>query len=154
HHEAGHRAGAAERDDRAALLVDARAGTHAALDDHIAAAERRTGQRAGVALDDDDAGHHVLAGGPADPAGDVHLRPVDHAAGEVAEAALERELASSEDADAQRVLGAGVVDGDVRDAALVQQVLQLEVDLPGRHLGRVEDGGRAVNLGDVGDGVV
>src|SRR4051794_1401346 len=151
HHEAGHRADAAHGQDQAALLVDARACPGAALDDQVAAAQGGTGQGAGIALDDNDAGHHVLAGRPADPAGDVHLGAVDHAAAEVAEAAVERDLAAGQDADAKRVLGARVLDRDVGDAALVEQVLQLQVDLAGGELGRVEHGGRAVHLRDVGD---
>src|SRR5207248_4150581 len=125
HHEPVHRAGAPERDDGAALLVDAAAGADPALHHDIAAAQRSTGQGAGVAVDDDDARHHVLAGRPADAAGDVHLGPVDQAAAEIAEAALERDPAAGEDADADRVLGARVADGDVRDAQLVEQPAQL-----------------------------
>src|SRR6185437_4090528 len=151
HHEAVHRAGAAERDDRAALLVDAAAGADAALDHEVAAAERRAGQRAGVALDDDDARHHVLAGRPADAAGDVHLRPVDQAAAEVAEAALVRDLAAGQDADADRVLRAGVLHGHIGHALFVEQPAQFEVDLARRQVARVEDGLRAVDLGDLGD---
>src|SRR6478736_3614336 len=125
-----------------------------ALDDQVAAAQGGAGQRACIAFDDNDAGHHVLAGRPADPAGDVHLGAVDHAAAEVAEAALERDLAAGQDADTERVLGARVLDRDVGDAALVEQVLQLQVDLAGGELGRVEHGRRAVHLGDVGDGCI
>src|SRR3990172_9601013 len=89
HHEARHRAGRAEHDDRAALLVDPGAGADAALDDEVAAAKRRSGERARVRLDDDDAGHHVLAGRPADAPVDLDLRAVDEATAEVAEAAVE-----------------------------------------------------------------
>src|SRR3954452_5230393 len=39
HHEGGHRAGVAERQDRAALLVDAGARADVALDDQVAAAD-------------------------------------------------------------------------------------------------------------------
>src|SRR6476661_565165 len=154
HHEPGHRADRAERDDRPALLVDARPGASPALDHQIAAAHRGAGQRAGVAFDDDHARHHVLAGGPAHAAGDVHLGPVDQAAPEVAEAALERDLATGQDAHAERVLRTRVLDGDVLDALLVDQPLQLEVDLARGHVGRVEDGRLPVDLGDLGGRVV
>ena len=154
HHEAGHRAGAAEHDDRAALLVDAGAGADAALDDEVAAAERGAGERAGVAVDHDDAGHHVLARRPADAALDVDLGPVDEAAAEVAEAAVEGDLAAGEDADAERVLGARVAHGHVGDALLVDQPAQLEVDLARRQVVRVELGRGAVDLGDLRDGRV
>ena len=90
-------------DDRAALLVDPRAGADAALDHEVAAAQRRARERAGVAVDDHDAAHHVLARRPADAALDVHLGPVDEPAREVAEAALERDLAPGQDPDAERV---------------------------------------------------
>ena len=111
-------------------------------------------ERAGVAVDDDDARHHVLAGGPADAALDVDLRPVDQPAAVVAEAALERDLAALQDADADRVLGAGILDRHVGDAALVDEAAQLEVDLARRQVLGVEDGLVAVDLRHVGDGVV
>src|ERR1700744_72740 len=44
HHEPGHRAGAAERDDRAALLVDSGASANLALDHQVAATDRRARQ--------------------------------------------------------------------------------------------------------------
>ena len=121
HHEAGHRAGIAEDQDRAALLVDARAGADAALDDDVAAAQRGAGQRAGVAVDHHDARHHVLAGRPADAAGDMDLRAVDHAAAEIAEGAFEGDPAAREDADAQRMARARVADGHLGDALLVER---------------------------------
>src|ERR671918_1806254 len=151
HHEAGHRAGVTERDDRSALLVDAAPSPHAALDEHVAAAQGRPGERAGVAVDDDDPGHHVLARRPADAAGDVDLGPVDQAAAEVAERALEGDAAAREDADAERVLGAGVLHGQVLDPLLVEQPAELQVDLPGREDAGVEDGLLPVDLGDLGD---
>ena len=46
---------------------------------------------------------------------------VRNAAAEVAEAAVERDLAARQDSDAERVLGARVANGDVLDAALVEQ---------------------------------
>src|SRR5439155_22896747 len=131
HHEPGHGAGRAEREDRPALLVDAASRSHAALDDDVAAAQRRPGERAGVALDDHDARHHILAGGPAYAAGDVHLGAVDQPAAEVAEAALIGDLATRQDADADRMLRAGILHGHVGDALLVEERAQLEVDLPG-----------------------
>ncbi len=86
--------------------------------------------------------------------GDVDLRPVDQPAGVVAEAALERDLAALQDADADRVLGARVLDRDVRDAALVDEVAQLEVDLARAQVLGVEDGLVAVDQRHAGDGVV
>src|SRR6478735_1248191 len=154
HHEAGVRADRSDRQDQPALLVDARAGARAALDHEVAAADGGARDRAGIALDHDDAGHHVLARRPSDPALDVDLGAVDEAASEVAEAAFVRDLAALQDADADRVLGPGVLHGHVGDAALVQQVAQLEVDLAGREVLRVEDGLAAADLGDAGDGVV
>src|SRR5918996_4191410 len=138
HHEPGHRAGVAEDDDRAALLVDAGAGSDLALDDDVAAANGGRRQRARVALDHDDARHHVLAGRPADPPGDADLGTVDEAAAEVAQAAFEVDLAAGEDPDAQRVLRARVQDRHLVDAFLVQEPAQLEVDLPGGEIVRVE----------------
>ena len=135
-------------DDRAALLVDARAGADAAVDDHVAAADRRAGERAGVAVDDDDAAHHVLARRPADAALDVHLGPVDQAEAEVAERAVEGDPAALQDADAERVARARVEDRDVADALLVDQPAQLGVDLARRQVARVELGAAAVDLRD------
>jgi hypothetical protein len=74
-HEAGHRAGPAEHDDRATLLIDAGASADLALDDQVTAAHRRPRERARVRVDHDDAGHHVLAHRPADPSLDVDLGP-------------------------------------------------------------------------------
>src|SRR5262245_41532383 len=122
HHEGGHRAGVAAHDDRAALLVDAGPRAHRALDDDVSAAERGARQRSGVLLDPHDARHHVLAHRPADPAGDRDLGPVDQADAEVAERALEGDPAPLQDPDADRVLGARVLHGDVGDALLVDQV--------------------------------
>src|SRR5207245_837479 len=133
-----HRAGVAADQDGAALLVHAAACSHAALHHDVAAAERRAGQRAGVLLDDHDAGHHVLAHRPAHAALDHDLGPVDDAKPEVPQAALEPNAAPGQDADAQRVLRAGVLHRDVADAALVQQPAQLQVDLPCGQAGRVE----------------
>src|SRR4051794_37460569 len=108
HHEAGVGADRSHRQDQPALLVDAGARAGAALDDEVAAADRSARERAGVAVDDDDAGHHVLARGPADAPRDVDLGAVDQPAGVVPEAALEGDLAALQDADAERVLGAGI----------------------------------------------
>src|SRR5918999_711312 len=151
HHEAGHRAGVPEGDDRPALLVDPAAGAHPALDQQATASQGGSGQRAGVPVDDHDAGHHVLARGPADSAGDVDLGPVDQAAAEVAERALEGDATAREDPDAERVLGAGVLHGHVLDPLLVQEPAELKVDLPGREVAGVEDGLLPVDLGDLGD---
>src|SRR6185295_1339660 len=82
---------------------------------------------------------------------DTHLRAVDQPDAEVAERALERDRAALEDPDADRVLGARVLDRHVGDPLLVDQVAQLEIDLAGRELGGVEHRGRAVDLGDVGN---
>ena len=101
------------------------------------------------AVDHDDARHHVLARRPADATLDVHLGAVDDAAAEVAEAAVEGDLAACEDADAERMLGARVPHRDVGDALLVDQPAQLEVDLPGRQVVRVELGRGPVDLGDL-----
>ena len=112
------------------------------------------GQRTGVAnRSTTTPRHHVLAGRPADAALDVNLRAVDQAAAEVAEAAVEGDPAAGEDADAERVLRAGVEDGDVLHALLVEQPAQLEIDLTRRQALRVEDGSVAVDLGDARDGV-
>src|SRR5579875_2390889 len=154
HHESGHRAGVAADDDRPALLVDAGPGADLPLDHDVAAAQRGAGERAGVALDDDDAGHHVLRHRPADAPVDLDLRPVDHAAAEVAEAAFEGDPAPGEDADRQRVTGAGLQDGDVGDALLVEQRAQLEIDLANRQITRVEARGGSVDLRDMGGGVI
>src|SRR6266566_324090 len=143
-HEAGHHAGVPAHDDRAALLVDAGPGAHVAAHHHVAAAQRGAGQRAGVLVDDDDAGHHVLGHGPADPSGDVDLGPVDKPAAEVAEAAVDSDPAAGQDADREGVLGARVADGHVGDALVVDEAAQLEVDLPGGQLGRVEERGKPV----------
>src|SRR5579871_1734116 len=148
HHEAGHRPGGAEDEDRAALLVDPRARADLALDDDVAAAQRGAGQRAGVAVDHDDARHHVLARRPADAAGDVDLGAVDHAAAEVAERAVERDPAARQDADPERVAGARVAHGDVGDALVVHEPPQLEVDLARRQVVGVEGRTVAVDLRD------
>src|SRR4051794_21880600 len=154
HHEAVHRAGAAEHDDGAALLVDARARPDPPLHDEVAAAERSTCQRAGVVVDHDDAGHHVLARRPADAALDVHLGAVDQAAAEVAQAALERDAAAREDPHPQRVARARVEHGDVADALLVEQPAQLVVDLARGELARVERRAAVGDLRDARDGPV
>src|ERR1700712_943738 len=154
HHEAGVGADRSHREDQPALLVDARACARAALDDQVAAADRGARERAGIAVDDDDARHHVLARRPADAARDVDLGAVDQAAGVVAEAALERDLAALQDADAERVLGARVLDRDVRDAALVDEVPELQVDLARAQVLGVEDGLVPVHERHVRQGVV
>src|ERR1700753_3193623 len=146
HHEPGHRTGAAERDDRAALLVDPGASANLALDHQVAAADRRARQGPGVGVDDDDPGHHVLAGRPADAPGDVDLGAVDHAQREIAQGAFEVQLAAGQDARAQRVLGSRVEHRDVGDALLVEQPPQLEVDPPGGEMARVEGGRLPVDL--------
>ena len=69
---------------------------------------------------------------------DLDLGAVDEPAAEVAEAALEGDPAAGEDAGAERVLRAGVEDRDVLDALLVEQPAQLEVDLAGGQVARVE----------------
>src|SRR5215211_1562762 len=120
-HEPCHRAGVAEDDDRAALLVDARARAHLPLDDDVASSNGGSGQRAGVALDDNDPRHHVLAGRPADPTADVNLRAVDQATPEVAERALEADLAAGEDAHPEGVLRPRVLDRDLLDPLLVEE---------------------------------
>src|SRR5439155_22926018 len=102
----------------------------------------------GVRVDDDDARHHVLARRPADAALDVDLGSVAETAAEVAERAFEGDPAPREDADAERMLRARILDRDVGHAQLVEQPAQLEVDLPRRELLRVEARGRAVDLGD------
>src|SRR5215472_6399147 len=149
-HEPRHRARVTAHDDRAALLVDARARPDVAADHDVAAAQRRSGQRPGVLVDQDHAGHHVLGGRPADPAGHADLRPVDQAAAEVAEAALDGDRAASENADGDRVLGPGIEYGDVLDSLVVDQAAQLEVDLPGGELGRVEYGSATLDSRDLG----
>src|SRR6185295_14439024 len=121
--------------------------------DQVAASNRRPGQRTGVGLDRHDTRHHVLAGRPADTALDVNLRAVDETAAEVAEAAVECNSAAGEDPDAERVLRAGVKDGDVLHAFLVEQPAQLEIDLARRQALRVEDGSVAVDVGDTRNGV-
>ncbi len=78
----------------------------------------------------------------------MNLRAVDETAAEVAETAVERYPAAGEDADAERVLRAGVEDGDVLHALLVEQPAQLEIDLARRQALRVEDGSVAVDLRD------
>src|SRR4029079_10070729 len=88
-------------------------------------------------------------GRPAHPAGDVHLGAVDQAAAEVAEAALVGDLAAGQDADADRVLRAGVLDRHIGHALLVEQPAQLEIDLARGQVARVEDGRRAVELRDL-----
>src|SRR5215470_8820986 len=137
-HEPGHRARVAADDDRAALLVDAGAGTDVAADHDIAAAQRRAGQRAGVLVDDDHARHHVLGHRPADPPPHVDLRPVDEPAAEVAEAAVDGDPAAGQDAHGEGVFRARVEDGHVPDALVVDEPAELQVDLPGGQLGRVE----------------
>ena len=83
----------------------------------------------------------------------MNLRAVDQAAAEVAEAAVEGDPAAGEDADAERVLRAGIEDGDVLHSLLVEQPAQLEIDLARRQALRVEDGSVAVDLRDARDGV-
>src|SRR5206468_12859192 len=51
-------------------------------------------------------------------------------------------------AEAERMLRAGVLHGDVGDAFLVQQPPQLEVDLPRRERMGIEGRALAVDLGD------
>src|SRR5450755_1988663 len=154
HHEAGHRPGGPEHDDRPPLLIDPGARADLALDDHVAAAQRGAQQRSGVAVDRHDAGHHVLARGPADAAGDQHLRAVDDPAGEVAEAALEGDPAAGQDPRAERMARAGVQHRDVAHALLVEQPAQLEVDPARGQLVGVERGAVAVDLADSRDHLV
>src|SRR6266576_1497497 len=143
-HEPRHHARAAADEDGAALLVDAGAGADVAADHDITAAQRRARQRAGVLVDDDHARHHVLGHRPADPPLHLDLRPVDEPAAEVAEAAVDRDLAAGQDAHHERVLRARVEDGHVADALVVDEAAELQVDLPGGQLGRVEGGPGAV----------
>src|SRR5919106_3975087 len=138
HHETRHRAGVPEDDDRAALLVDPRARAHLALDDEVAAAHGRARERARVRLDHDDARHHVLARRPAHAPLDLDLRAIDQATAEVAEGAVEGDPAAGEDADAERVLRPGIEHSDLADPLLVQEAAELEVDVPGREVARVE----------------
>ena len=154
HHEAGHRPGVAEHEDRAALLVDPRPRAHLALDDEVASAQRGAGERAGVALDDDDARHHVLGHRPAHSPVDLDLGPIDQADPEVAEAPLEGDAAAGQDPGAERMTGARIEDRHVLDALLVEQPAQLGVDLARGQLARVEHGALAVDLGDLRDRAV
>ena len=64
--------------------------------------------------------------------------PSIEAAPEVAERAVEGDLAAGEDADADRVLRARVLDGDVRDPLFVEEAAKLEVDLARGEVVRVE----------------
>src|SRR5207244_12456984 len=82
------------------------------------------------------------------------LWAVDQSAAEIAEAALEGDPAAGEDADAQRVLRAGVEDCDDLHALPVEQPAQLEIDLARRQALPVEDGSVAVDLRDARDRVV
>ncbi len=120
HHEAGEGAGIAADDDGAALHVDAGARADIALADQVAAADRRAELRAGVLLDQDGAAHHVLGAGPADPAGDAHIGAVDQAEAEIAERAVDDQIEPVEDADRDRMLGAGILDDDGAVAVLHQ----------------------------------
>ena len=56
--------------------------------------------------------------------------------------------------DAERVARAGVADGHLAHALLVEQAAQLEVDLARRQVVRVEAGAVAVDLGDARDRLV
>src|SRR5579859_738549 len=146
-HEPGHHAGVSAHDDGAALLVDAGAGAHVTADDDVAAAQCGAGQRARILVHDEDAGHHVLRHRPADAPPDVDLGPVDQPAAEVAEAAVDRDPGARQDAHRDGVLGARVADGHVGDALVVDEAAQLEVDLAGGQVGRIEDRPRAVLAG-------
>ena len=150
HHEPGVDADIAEHDDRAAFLIDARARTHIAFHDEVAAADGGTGQRPGAALDGDDARHHVLGHRPADTAVDGHLWPVDEPAGEPARAALKVNAAALQDPDRQRVLRGRIQDGDVGDAVVVDELAQRHVDLPDGQIGCIEARPAAVHLDVVG----
>src|SRR4051794_22998293 len=150
HHEPGHRAGGAEHDDRAALLVDPGAGADAALDHHVAAAQGGRGQRARVAVHHDDAAHHVLARRPADAPADMHLGTVDEAEAEVAQRAVEGDPAALQDADAERMERTRVEHRDVEDALPVDQPAQLGVDLARGEAARVQDRAAVGDLGGAG----
>src|SRR5215469_8608332 len=137
HHEAAEGSRPAADDDGAALHVDAHAGTDIAHADEIAPAHGGAEGGARVLLDHHGPRHHVLCAGPADAALYADVRPVDQAAAEIAEAALDMEVQAVQDADGERMLGAGVLH-DHRAVALAHQLAQLEVDLPAIQIGGVE----------------
>src|SRR5262245_6931494 len=137
HHEAGEGAGVAADDDRSAFLVDARTRADIAAADEIAAADGGAELRAGVLLNQDRPAHHVFGARPADPARDPHIRPVDQAAAEIAERAVDDEIEPVQDADRDRMLGAGIADDD-RAVAVRHQFANAQIDLLRRHVGGVD----------------
>src|SRR6185437_10247322 len=139
HHEAGERAGVAADDDRAALHVDAGARADIALADEVAAADRRAELRARVLLDEDRPAHHVLGARPADAAGDAHVRSVDQAEAEITERAVDDEVEPIENADAERMLGPRILDGDGAETVL-HQLADAQIDDFRLHLGGVDLG--------------
>src|SRR5512134_105103 len=127
HHEAGEGAGIAADDDGAPLHVDAGARADIAAADEIAAADGGAELRAGILLDQDGSAHHVLGAGPADASRDPHIRSVDQAAAEIAERAVDDEIEPVQDADRDRMLGAGIADDDGA-VAVLHQFADAQVD--------------------------
>src|SRR5690625_5230142 len=91
----------------------------------------------------------------------MDLRTVDQATAEVSEAAVDLDLASGQQAHREGVLGPRVAHRDLGDAFTVDEPAQLQVDLAGTQLGRVQFGGvtgddgglrvRDVRLGEPSD---
>src|SRR5262245_48212391 len=139
HHEAGEGAGIAADDDRSAFLIDARARADIAAANEIPAADGGTELRARVLLYQDRPAHHIFGAGPADPARDPHIRPVEQAAAEIAERAVDSEIEPIQDADRDRMLGAGIADDDCA-VAVPHQFANAQVDGFGLEIARVDLG--------------
>jgi hypothetical protein len=143
HHEAGEGPGVAADDDRAAFHVDARARADIALAHEVAAPDRRAELRAGVFLDQDGPAHHVLGAGPADAAGDAHIGAVDEAEAEIAERTLDDQIEPIENADGDRMLGAGILEDD-GPVAVLHQLADAQIYGVRRHVGGVDLGALVV----------
>ena len=139
HHEARESAGVAADDDRPALLVDAGARTDRTPAHQIAAAHGGAEGGPGVLFDQHGARHHVLAAGPADAAVDADIRSVDQANAEIAERAFENQVELRQDADAERVAPARILD-DYGAVALSHQLADLRVHLRRRQIAAVDLG--------------
>src|SRR6266478_5891824 len=112
HHEAAEGAGPAADDDRAALHVNAYASPYISLAHQVSATHGGAEGRARVLLDHDRPRQHVLGARPADAALDADVWSVDQPTAEIAEAPFDDQVEAVENADRERMLGAGILQHD------------------------------------------